>query len=86
MGINGFGRTGRLAFRAAMELGLDLDVVAVIRGVIQVEAAVIEVYNEVIQLCDGTDYVTQDLCIRCLAEEETHKVEFEGFLKEYETR
>jgi len=32
VGINGFGRTGRLAFRAAMELGLDLDVVAVNRG------------------------------------------------------
>ena len=31
-GINGFGRTGRLAFRAALELGLDLDFVAVNRG------------------------------------------------------
>ncbi|MDP6457930.1 MAG: type I glyceraldehyde-3-phosphate dehydrogenase [Candidatus Bathyarchaeota archaeon] len=32
IGINGFGRTGRLAYRAALELGLDLDFVAVNRG------------------------------------------------------
>jgi glyceraldehyde 3-phosphate dehydrogenase len=32
VGINGFGRTGRLAFRAALERGLDLDFVAVNRG------------------------------------------------------
>ena len=32
VGINGFGRTGRLAYRAALELGLDLDFVAVNRG------------------------------------------------------
>jgi glyceraldehyde 3-phosphate dehydrogenase len=30
--INGFGRTGRLAYRAALELGLDLEFVAVNRG------------------------------------------------------
>jgi glyceraldehyde 3-phosphate dehydrogenase len=30
--INGFGRTGRLAFRAAIEKGVDLDFVAVNRG------------------------------------------------------
>ncbi|MBT3270595.1 rubrerythrin [Candidatus Poribacteria bacterium] len=62
------------------------DIVTVIRGVIDAETAVIEQYNHVIALCDGVDYVTQDLCIRCLADEETHKVEFQGFLKEYETR
>jgi glyceraldehyde 3-phosphate dehydrogenase len=32
VGINGFGRTGRLAYRAALELGLDLDFVAINRG------------------------------------------------------
>ena len=53
-------------------------------GVIDAEADVIEQYNAIIRLCDGVDYVTQDICIRCLADEETHKVEFEGFLKEYE--
>ena len=30
--INGFGRTGRLAYRAALERGLDLDFVAINRG------------------------------------------------------
>ena len=62
------------------------DIAAVIRGVIDVENAVIEQYNTVIRLCDGIDYVTQDLCIRCLADEESHKSEFQGFLKEYEKR
>ena len=32
VGINGFGRTGRLAYRAALENGLDLDFVAINRG------------------------------------------------------
>jgi len=32
VGINGFGRTGRLAFRAALERGQDLEFVAVNRG------------------------------------------------------
>ena len=32
VGINGFGRTGRLALRAAIELGLDLEFAAVNRG------------------------------------------------------
>ena len=35
-------------------------------------------------MCDGIDYVTQDLCVRLLADEETHPTEFNGFLKEYE--
>jgi len=34
---------------------------------------------------DGEDYVTQDLCIRLLADEEEHLVQFKGFLKEYAT-
>ena len=32
VGINGFGRTGRLAYRAALERGLDIDFVAINRG------------------------------------------------------
>ena len=35
-------------------------------------------------LCDGIDYVTQDLCVKLLADEEKHRREFRGFLKEYE--
>jgi bacterioferritin len=59
------------------------DVVHVIRGVIDAENGAITQYNKIIKLCDGKDYVTQDLCIRLLADEESHRSEFEGFLKEY---
>lgn len=60
------------------------DVVAAIHGVIDAENGAIEQYNKIIRLCDGIDYVTQDLCIRLLADEEKHRREFVGFLKEYE--
>ena len=60
------------------------DVVAVIHGVIEAENRAIEQYNKIIRLCDGIDYVTQDLCIKLLADEEKHRREFRGFLKEYE--
>lgn len=60
------------------------DVAAAIHGVIEAENSAIEQYNKIIRLCDGIDYVTQDLCIRLLADEETHRREFRGFLKEYE--
>ena len=43
-------------------------------------------YKEVIRATDGEDYVTQDLCIRLLADEEEHLVLFRGFLKEYELK
>jgi len=59
------------------------DVVAVIRGVVAAEEEAIEHYNSMIQICDGIDYVTQDLAIKILAEEEAHRQEFEGYLKEY---
>lgn len=60
------------------------DVVAAIHGVIEAENRAIEQYNRIIRLCDGIDYVTQDLCIKLLADEEKHRREFIGFLKEYE--
>jgi bacterioferritin len=59
------------------------DVVSVIRGVIDAEAGAIEHYTRLIQVCDGVDYVTQDLVIQILADEQDHLREFEGFLKEY---
>jgi bacterioferritin len=59
------------------------DVVAVIKGVIQAEEAAIAQYNKLIKMCDGRDYVTQDLVIEILAGEEDHRREFIGFLKEY---
>lgn len=60
------------------------DVVAVIKGVIDAEDAACEQYNKIIKLCDGVDYVTQDMCIALLADEQQHRREFRGFLLEYE--
>lgn len=60
------------------------DVVAVIKGVISAEEAAIAQYNRIIKLCDGVDYVTQDMVIGILGGEEDHRREFIGFLKEYE--
>jgi bacterioferritin len=60
------------------------DVISVIKGVIQAEDAACAQYSKIIQLCDGVDYVTQDLCITLLGDEEQHRREFRGFLMEYE--
>jgi bacterioferritin len=59
------------------------DVISVIKGVIEAEDEAIEGYNELIKDCDGVDYVTQDLAITLLADEESHKTLFNGYLKEY---
>lgn len=59
------------------------DVVAVIKGVLAAEEDAIDHYKAIIKLCDGDDYVTQDLAIRLLSDEEGHRQEFEGYLKEY---
>ena len=60
------------------------DVVTVIKGVIDAEEAAIAQYEKIIRLCDGYDFVSQDLCITLLADEQQHRREFVGFLKEYE--
>lgn len=60
------------------------DVVTIIKGVIQAEDAAIAQYTKLIKLCEGLDYVTQDLCITALGDEEEHRREFMGFLAEYE--
>jgi bacterioferritin len=59
------------------------DVVTVIRGVLEAEEAAIAHYNSLIKLTDGVDYVTQDLAITILADEEGHRQQFQGYLKEY---
>jgi len=61
------------------------DLVGVIRAVIAAEESACDHYNEIIRVADGHDYVTQDLCVRLLADEEKHLTLFRGFLKEYET-
>lgn len=60
------------------------DVVAVIKGVIDAEQGAMDQYDKIIRLCDGYDYVTQDLCITLLSDEQQHRREFVGFLTEYE--
>lgn len=60
------------------------DVVAVIRGVLDAEASAITQYQKIVELCDGADYVTQDMCIGIMGEEQEHHREFLEFLAEYE--
>ncbi len=62
------------------------DVVGVIKGVLAAENDAIAHYKSIIKLCEGEDYVTQDLAIKLLSDEEGHRQEFEGFLKEYVKR
>lgn len=61
------------------------DIVHVIRGVIDAESGAIEHYNRIIEVTDGVDYVTQDMVIAILRDEEGHRRLFEGYLREYET-
>ena len=56
----------------------------VIRGVIEAEKAAIAHYNEIIELCEGLDPVTQDMVTDILRDEEGHLRLFEGFLRELE--
>ncbi|HZH25221.1 MAG TPA: ferritin-like domain-containing protein [Solirubrobacteraceae bacterium] len=60
------------------------DIVHVIKGVIEAETGAIEHYNRIIEFTDGVDYVTQDMVIAILRDEEGHRRLFEGYLREYE--
>jgi len=62
------------------------DIVSIIKGVIEAETGAIEHYTKIIKTCDGFDYVTQDMVIQILKDEEGHRRLFEGFLKEYEKK
>ena len=59
------------------------DVAAVIQAVIKAEEAAQAQYKKIIRATDGDDYVTQDMCVTILADEEEHLILFKGFLKEY---
>ncbi|CAB4883190.1 unannotated protein [freshwater metagenome] len=61
------------------------DIVHVIKGVIEAETGAIEHYNRIIETTDGLDWVTQDMVISILRDEERHRRLFEGYLREYET-
>src|SRR3954465_11320883 len=60
------------------------DIVHVIKGVIEAETGAIEHYNKIIEFTDGLDFVTQDMVIAILRDEEGHRRLFEGYLREYE--
>ena len=60
------------------------DIVHVIKGVIEAETGAIEHYNRIIEATDGVDWVTQDMVIDILHDEQKHRRLFEGFLREYE--
>lgn len=59
------------------------DIVHVIKGVIEAEEGAMNHYNKIIQATDE-DPVTQDMVTTILADEEGHRRQFVGFLKEYE--
>lgn len=79
------GSTGFQSVQATLQPPADsTDLVTVIKGVIDAEQSAIDQYEKIIRLCDGYDFVTQDMCITLLADEQQHRREFVGFLKEYE--
>lgn len=57
------------------------DLGSVIKGVIDAEKDAIAHYKYIIELTDGIDFVTQDMCIALQADEEKHLRIFRGFLK-----
>jgi bacterioferritin len=56
------------------------DVTAVVRGVIEAEETAIAAYTALAHVADGIDYVTHDLAVSVLADEEGHLRLFEGLL------
>jgi bacterioferritin len=60
------------------------DVVHVIKGVIEAETGAIEHYTRIIEATDEVDWVTQDMVIQILHDEQGHRRLFEGYLREYE--
>ncbi len=60
------------------------DILAVVKGVVDAEKSAIAGYRELAKACDGKDYVTQDLAVTLLADEEEHLCLFEGFLRSLE--
>ncbi len=59
------------------------DVVSVIKGVIKAEEDALAHYRSIARLCEGDDYVTQDLVITIMGDEEGHLQQFHGYLMEY---
>ena len=79
---------GSMDFRAVQEKLQppedQIDVVHVIKGVIDAEDGAIEHYTRLIQETEEVDPVTNDMVIAILRDEQGHRRLFEGFLREYE--
>ena len=59
------------------------DVVTVIKGVLAAEEEAIKHYKAMVKLTQDDDFVTEDLARNILGQEEAHRQQFEGYLKEY---
>lgn len=61
------------------------DVLSVIEGVLEAESDAIETYEALVEAAaEADDYVTEDLAVELLADEQAHKAEFLSFKREYE--
>ena len=61
-----------------------IDVVHVIKGVIDAEDGAIQHYTRIVEETEDVDPVTNDMFIAILHDEQGHRRLFEGFLREYE--
>ena len=79
---------GSLDFKASQDTlqppDNQVDVVHVIKGVIDAEEGAIQHYTRIVEETEAVDPVTQDMVIEILRDEQGHKRMFEGFLREYE--
>ena len=62
------------------------DLITIIKGVIRPEGGAIRQNEKLIGLCEQVDFVTQDLVIGILGDEQEHRRTFVGFLTEFEKR
>ena len=79
---------GSLEFKASQDTlqppDDQIDVVHVIKGVIDAEDGAIQHYTRIVEETEEVDPVTQDMVIGILHDEQGHRRLFEGFLREYE--
>jgi bacterioferritin len=79
---------GSLEFKASQDTlqppDDQVDIVHVIKGVIDAEDGAIQHYTRIIEETEEVDPVTQDMVIDILHDEQGHMRLFEGFLREYE--
>ena len=61
-----------------------IDIVHVIKGVIDAEDGAIQHYTRIVEETEEVDPVTQDMVIDVLHDEQGHRRRFEGFLREYD--